>query len=147
MENKKIIITELSQRTITPKPGATWRAFTVYQIRGNDGINYETTDREYFETLKIGETIEINFKTETKTYNDKVYTSYKLILPKKIDPYLIEMQKKIIERMETMEANIIAAFELINSGIKVNTKKVEVNPKQPSLFPEENDSEYDEPNY
>ena len=135
-QEKQITITNLTSKNLTPKPGATWKPFTVYSIQGNDGIYYETVDGNYFKGLTIGQSIKIHFRTETKTSNGKVYTSYKLVLPKKMDPAVGEMKAEILAKIDLAEKNIIAAIKLLVS--KPSTPKVEdENPNQLSLFPDE----------
>ena len=137
MQEKDIIITNLTSKVISPKPGATWKAFTVYMIQGNDGVTYETTIKDFFDTLRLGQTAKIKFRVETKTSNGKVYTSYKIDLPKKSDPALGEMKTEILARIEQMEKNILAAIRL-NATKKVEPVKTpEVNPGQLSLFPDD----------
>lgn len=136
MQEKEIIVTNLSSKVITPKPGATWKAFTVYQIQGNDGILYETTLKDFYDGLKLGQSLHIKFIAETKTVNGKVYTSYKLQLPKKADPAIGELKNEIFAKLDEMKKDIISAFRLIKTEVKV-----EKNPKQASLFPEDIDDD------
>lgn len=108
-QEKEIVISSLSSKEITPKPGATWRAFTVFMILANDGITYETTDREFYSKRIPGEKLIIKYKVETKTSGGKVYTSHKIIT--KADPMAGAMTE-IMKRMNAMEKNILAAIEL-----------------------------------
>lgn len=138
MQEKEIIITNLASRAISPKPGGkVFTPFTVYQIQGNDGITYETTFKDFFDELKIGQALKIKFKTETKTSNGKVYTSYKLQLPKRADPAIGELKAELLERLDKMEKNILA-------GIRVMSKPVvQEEPAQLSLFPDEPEEDTD----
>ena len=154
MQEKEIIITNLSTRAITPKPGGKqFTAFSVYNIQGNDGITYETTQKDYFSSLAIGNKIKIKFHIDTKTSNGRVYTSYKLDLPKKADPVVAELESKIFARLDLMEKNIISAFKVITTkSIEVEkTIDLEEDPNQLSLFPEDDESALpdseDEPPY
>ena len=144
MQEKEIIITNLSTRLVTPKPGATWKAFNVYQIMGNDGVTYQTTDRDYYQALQLGQTIKIKFTTETKTSNGKVYTSYKLVLPKRSDPAIAEMEKKIMDKLDLMEKNLVS-FIRMNQPKAAPAKEPEVDPKQLSLFPDDDEGPEENP--
>ncbi len=111
-QEKEITISSLSHKTISPKPGQSWRAFNVYQIQGNDGITYETTDQNYYNALTVGKVAKIKYKSETKTVNGRVYTSYKIALPAKPNPAMDGMLKELKDQLTTMEKNILAAIEL-----------------------------------
>ncbi len=143
MNEKEIIVTNLTSKVITPKPGATWKAFTVYMIQGNDGITYETTFQDFFNSLKIGQAVKIKFKIDTKTSNGKVYTSYKLDLPKKSDPAIAELKVEIMSKLDMMEKNIISAMRMIcqPKGSKPEKKEAE----QLSLFPDDDRTAFAEP--
>lgn len=143
-EKKDIMVTNLASKLISPKPGQNWRAFTVYQIQGNDGVRYETTDQEFFNSLAIGKTVPITFKTETKTVNGKVYTSYRLVLPKKADLAMQELEQRIMNRIELAEKNIIAAIKIIPAKAE-ELLDVE-DPNQLSLFGEEAEDATGDPN-
>lgn len=153
MQEKEIIVTNLSSKVISPKPGATWRAFTVYQIQGNDGITYETNEKDFFDSLAIGKSVRIKFKTETKTAtNGKVYTSYKLDLPKKQDLAMGEFKTEIIARIELMEKNILSVIKAIELKAKEEPKNINTvnkEPEQLSLFPDDDEISHleDEPDY
>lgn len=105
MEEKEIVISNLSQKTITPKPGATWKAFNVYQILGNDGKTYETTDLNFYQSLKLGQQIKIKYTVDTKNVSGKIYTSYK-IFNEKAGGNLGGIVR-ILERLDKMEKNVL----------------------------------------
>ncbi len=111
-QEKEIVISSLAFRKITPKPGAKWKEFLVYQINGNDGITYESTDKDFYSSLKIGEKILIKYKTETKTVNGRVYTSHKIILPDKNNVAMEGLVKQVLDRISLLEKNVLAAIEL-----------------------------------
>ena len=58
IQEKQIIVTNLTKKEISPKPGQSFRAFSVYQVLGNDGVTYETTDAKTFQTFELGKTIQ-----------------------------------------------------------------------------------------
>lgn len=111
MEEKEITVSSLSQKTITPKPGATWKAFTVYQIQGNDGHTYETTDLNYYKSLAMGQLVKIKFNTEAKNVGGRIYTSYK-IASDKPDKNL-ESTVRIIEAIDKMGKAILEGVRLM----------------------------------
>jgi hypothetical protein len=105
-----VIVVAVTNRVITPPPGVSWKAFTVYAIQGNDGVKYETTDEKYALARKPSEVVKIAFYVDVSTKGDKTYTNYKIFTPK-IDRQT-EMLEKINARLDQMEKNIIAAIKL-----------------------------------
>ncbi len=106
MQEKEILISSLSQKIISPKPGQSWKAFTVYQILANDGNTYETTDNSFYQSLSMGQTIKIKFEASTKNVGGRIYTSYKIITDKPRSSASTE----IILHLNKMESNIIEAI-------------------------------------
>lgn len=124
MQEKEIIISSLSHKTITPKPGASWKAFNVYQILANDGNTYETTDQSFYQSLQMGQTIKIKFEVQTKTSGGRVYTSYK-IASDKPNSTSAGMQR-ILDRLDKMETNILAALKpTVDYGEKPRLSEVD----------------------
>lgn len=105
MQEKDITISSLSQKTISPKPGATWKAFTVYQILGNDGNTYETTDPNFYKGLTMGQALKIKFMEESKNVGGRIYTSYKIVTDKP-NPALASTIR-VLERLDKMEKTIL----------------------------------------
>lgn len=142
MQEKEIIITNMTSKAITPPAGANWKPFTVYQIQGNDGIRYETTDGEYADSLKLGQSIKIKFKIDTKSKNGKVYTSYKIDRPRKADASMIQFKEEIFARIAEMEKNILLALsKRVAPAVAPKKEEVKEEPEQLSLF---DDEEYTE---
>lgn len=137
MQEKEIVVINLTSKTINPKPGGkTFTPFTVYEIHGNDGVKYETTSKDFFQGAIIGRPLKIKFQVESKTYNNRVYTTYKIDTPKRGGGMSTQ---EIIERLDQIERKILNAI----AGIKVLTEKPE-NPNQPSLFEESDYEDIDE---
>lgn len=103
MQEKEITITNLSQRDISPKPGQTFRPFTVYQIQGNDGNTYETTEKSFYDTLSLGKVTKIKFQEVSKNVNGRIYTSFKIASDRPENPGI----QKILTRIDEMEKNIL----------------------------------------
>ena len=111
---KKIQIINLSQKVVKyndPQKGPV--SFTIYQLHGNDGITYETTDRAYFDLRKIGESLDANYSIYNRSSGGKIYTNYRLQTPK-LSPSapIIEALRKTYSRIELAEKNIIAAIRM-----------------------------------
>ncbi len=121
MEEKEITISNLSQKTITPKPGASWKAFTVYQIQGNDGKTYETTDQKFYQSLKLGQITTLKYVVETKNVGGKIYTSYKI--PSAKQDNSLASTVRIIEEIAKSEARIIDAVrKMIEPPVRLKTE-------------------------
>lgn len=118
MQEKEIQITNTSFKTIQPKPGAAWKAFNVYQIQGNDGLTYETTDGDYYKSVSIGQTIKIKYTVETKNVNGKIYSSNKILTPKKLDPQIDQLREEVLIQIRKSETNILAAIRLMGQPSK-----------------------------
>lgn len=119
---KTITITNLSSKNITPRPGGKmFDPFTVYMVEGNDRIVYETTDLEWYSQRRVGENINLRYSVESKVgAGNKVYSHYKVQLPPKqrargnqvdID-LIIEGMTKIYHRIEEVEKNLLARFDV-----------------------------------
>lgn len=106
-EEKEILITRLDTATFTPKPGQTWQPFTLYKITANDGKCYDTTDKEYYDGLKVGERIKIRFQTITKNKGGRIFTSYKIIRPR-------------TDRISTLETKVDRILALLSSKITLD---------------------------
>ncbi len=113
---KEITVTNLNSRRIEPKPGQNFKAFSVYSISGNDGIDYETTDQKWYSERKVGESISLEYFVDSKVgSNGKVYSHYKILLNQEKNsssPLVIEGLTKIYARIEQMENNILAKIDL-----------------------------------
>lgn len=116
MEEKTIQILDINSKVITPKPGQTFKTFTVYSIKSRDNKVYETTDRDFTSKLAIGESITIKYITKSRIYNGQTYYQYKIITP--------SLQEGIIERLNKMESNILAAIRLSCGEIKIPDKEI-----------------------
>jgi len=148
MHNKKIIISNLSYKTITPGPGKTFTAFNVYQIIGNDGITYETTDKDFYASLSLGQEIDLTYEVQSKKGNTgRVFTSYKIVVPKEAKAPQRDQQdlSEIMERLDLLEKNVISAVRLMAGSPKIDRpiEKIEPEeaPEQLSLFDEEESTE------
>lgn len=98
-QNKEITVTNLSSKEVVPKPGQTFKAFTTYTIQGNDGVNYETNDRDFFKTASIGKSIKIDFYVETKTVGGRIWTHYRIVPPERENPILAKQKAEILIEM------------------------------------------------
>lgn len=59
---------------------------TIYQVVGNDNQLYETGSKEFYDQLKVGQSVELVFKVVQKTGNNgRIYVSNKLIVPSKTE--------------------------------------------------------------
>lgn len=119
-QEKDVVVSGISQKTINPKPGQSWKAFVVYMILGNDGVTYETSDQEFYKSLKIGQSQKLKYETTSKSYNGKIYTTNKIITEKKSGMG----SQAILERLDLMEKNII---ETIRKMIEPQPKLSEVD--------------------
>lgn len=122
MQEKSITVSSLSQKTISPKPGATWKAFSVYQILGNDGNTYETTDQKYYQSLTMGQIVSLKFTTESKNVGGRIYTSYKIVTPNS----KASASAEILEYFQKMEARILSAIRQ-TQGTSTPSKKEEIH--------------------
>lgn len=118
---KSIVITNLTSREVNGGK-------TIFEIFGNDGKQYSTWDEVYFNTLALGQTITINYSIVTTTgKNGRVYSNNRLVSPGKAsatkDNNLImaglkRLHDVILERLDSMEKNILARLDL-SSAVKV----------------------------
>ena len=137
---KQIQIVNLGSKVVNyndPQKGQT--SFTVYQISGNDGITYETPDQNFFNQKKIGETLTVKYLIKTRTYNGKIYSSYRLITPPKESGsnQIMEALRKTYSRIEEMEENILAAIRLTRGDPNIlGPEDVEL-PKEEEIMDEE----------
>lgn len=83
------------------------RNLTIYNIVGNDGVTYETIDQDYFSQRKVGETLQIKYYIETKNSNGRIYSNYKLIVPRKP-----QGAEAVLLRLDEMEKNLLAAIKM-----------------------------------
>lgn len=130
---KQITITGLSMVTRNGQRGP----FNIYRIQGNDGITYETTNESYYSQRRQGEVLQINYDVTSNTgANGKVYTNYRLVTPGAQSTGnsndVMGALRKLYERINVMEKNIIAAIELQASGTGVDTAWSEENPLMPT---------------
>lgn len=116
MQEKLIQVTNKSFKAINPKPGQTWRPFTVYTIQGNDGLIYETNDADYYKSVQIGQQVKIFYTVETKNSNGKIFTSNKLVTTKKSSSQPQgQGSEGLMARLDQMEKNIISAIRMHSS--------------------------------
>jgi hypothetical protein len=117
---KAIQITSLSQRIVpymSKKTGLP-TTFTVYQVVGNDGITYETSDAEWYTQHKIGDQVTIKYTIRITTgKNGQVYTNYNIVTKKQYSQIMLDAMKKIFDQVKSSELNIIARINLLG-GIK-----------------------------
>ena len=123
--SKKITVTNLTSRTVNPKPGQMFQPFTVYIIVGNDGVSYESSDATWYQARKVGELLDVNYYVESKNAaNGKVYTHYKVVTQKapasQDNTQLLDAMRKLYEKMEVIERNIIAAIEMNGSDLDLS---------------------------
>lgn len=120
---KQITITSLSMVTRNGQNGP----FNIYRIQGNDGITYETTNQAYYNQRSQGEVLQINYDVTSNTgANGKVYTNYRLATPGAQSAPgnnndVMGALRKLYERMNAIEKNLLAAIELQATGTGVDT--------------------------
>lgn len=117
MQDKIIVPTNLGQRTITPKPGQTFRPFTVYEILATDGIKYETTERSIYDAMTIGKEVNIKFEVKTTSRGGRVYTNYKIADEKKERSGSFDMTPitaKLDEILSILRSKTKVETELLN---------------------------------
>lgn len=140
---KTVTITSLSSKDITPKPGQTFQAFTVFFIGGNDGITYETVNRDYYAQRKVGEVIKINYKVEsTVGSNKQVYSHYKLVMPKSVNANAEQLGRilngvtMIYQMLQDTKKDLLARIDVLEDSIAKGANVIRKTENQEPALPE-----------
>lgn len=122
IQTKEIQITNLSVKEIKSAAGS----FNIYQIQGNDGITYETVDQKFYSERSPGEKIALKYRVVTKQApNGRMYTNYKVILPRTDRFNFEEMEKRIRDQISLLEKNILAAIKAHGGEAKIDLEEGE----------------------
>lgn len=102
-QEKEIVVTNLSSEEVKPRQGGRqFTPFNNYKIQGNDGITYETTDREVFKKASIGQPFKFKFYVETKSVNGRIYTHYRIPTPPRENAVLEKLKSDMIAELDRM---------------------------------------------
>lgn len=135
-QEKKIIVTNLSTKTIVSNKSGSPKNYIIYQIQGNDGVTYETFDEPFYKARTLGEDLLMKFVVNSRPGKmGRMYTSYNVFIPKRgAAPAQEDLTAKVgfnevKELIKSAEKNIIAAIKMLNKDGKIEIPDAKDVPK------------------
>lgn len=107
----KAVVTKIDVNTYSKKDGS--GTTTKYTIVTNEGKQYFTWDKEYVDTLTLGEETEITYIVRTNTYRGRTTYQSWIAKPEEAQAAAPAVSEgKILRRLDLMENNILSAIQL-----------------------------------
>ncbi len=95
-------------------------------------MKYETLDKAYYSTFQIGISVEIEYEVISRPSNGRVFTSYKLVGPVRVNPdsqrildRIFQAESTVLSEIRRAEKNILKAIELHSKGVKTEIEEEE----------------------
>lgn len=116
IQEKEVTVMNITQKKI--HSNKTNKDYTIQQVQCDDGITYETFDGEFVQNnLKINTKANIKYQIDNRTGgNGQVYTTYKLVTPRRPNPAMEEVKNLILES----EKRIIAAIQNAQGSVDIS---------------------------